>query len=136
MIPAVYQPQHGKVGPGFAPGVEGMEKMGRFNDELRKAGALISLDGLQPLSSGARIAFAGGNVTTTDGPDVDAKEVVGGFWISQVDSKQEAIDWMKRCPAQNGDSLAIRRVAEMSDFPPETQAVPACRQRVLRKLVT
>lgn len=123
MIPAVYQPQNGKVDPDFAPSVEMMEKMGRFNDELREAGALISLEGLQPLTSGARIAFADGKVTATDGPDVDAKEVVGGFWIIQVDSKQEAIDWMKRCPAQNGDILEIRRVAEMSDFPPEVQAV-------------
>jgi hypothetical protein len=123
MIPGVYQPQNGKkVDPNFTPSVEMMEKMTRFNDDLKKAGALISLEGLQPLTTGARVVFAGGKASVTDGPYVEAKEVVGGYWMIQVKSKQEAIDWMKRCPAQDGDVIEIRQVAELSDFPAEVQA--------------
>jgi hypothetical protein len=123
MIPEVYQPQKGKkVDPGHRPDAEMVEKMSRFNEELQKAGALLSLDGLHPLTSGARLAFSGGKPTVTDGPFVEAKEVVGGYWLIQVKSKQEAIDWMKRCPAQDGDVLEIRQVFELSDFPEEVQA--------------
>ncbi len=123
MIPGVYQPRNGRrVDANFAPSVEMMEKMGRFNDELKKAGALISLEGLQPLTTGARVVFAGGKATVTDGPQVEAKEVVGGYWMIEVKSKQEAIDWMKRCPAEEGDVIEIRQVAELSDFPAEVQA--------------
>ncbi|MEO8314481.1 MAG: YciI family protein [Pseudomonadota bacterium] len=141
MIPGVYQPQNGKkVDPDFTPSVEMMEKMTRFNDELKQAGVLISLDGLQPLTTGARLVFAGGAASVTDGLYAEAKEVVGGYWMIQVKSKQEAIDWMKRCPAQDGDVLEIRQVAEMSDFPADVQAAaktgvaggPKARDRDLR----
>lgn len=123
MIPDVYQPKNGKkTDPKFVPNAEMMAKMGKFNDELKKAGALMSLDGLQPLTTGARLAFSGGKPTLTDGPQVEAKEVVGGYWMLQAKSKQQVVDWMKRCPAQDGDVIEIRQVAEMSDFPAEVQA--------------
>jgi hypothetical protein len=88
-----------------------MAKMGRFNDELRKAGALLAVDGLQPVTTGARIAFSGGKASVTDGPSVQAREVVGGYWLLQAKSKQQVVDWMKRCPAQDGDVIEIRQVA-------------------------
>jgi hypothetical protein len=120
MIPGVYQPGK-KVAPDFTPSAEMVEKMTKFNEELTKAGALIALDGLQPLTNGARVAFAGGKPTVTDGPFVEAKEVVGGYWMLQFKSKQEAIDWVKRCPAQDGDVIEIRPVYELSDFPADVQ---------------
>ena|SRR5437016_3015873 len=120
MIPGVYQPGK-KVDPGFTPPADMVEKMTKFNEQLGKAGALISLDGLHPLAKGARLAFSGGKPTVTDGPYVEAKEVVGGFWMIQTKSKQEAIDWMRRCPAEDGDVIEIRQVFEMSDFPADVQ---------------
>jgi hypothetical protein len=113
MIPEVYQPKNGKnTDPDFTPDAEMMEKMGKFNDELRNAGALLSVDGLQPLTTGARLAFSGGKVSVTDGPLVEAKEVVGGYWMLEAKSKQQVVDWMKRCPAQDGDVIEIRQVEE------------------------
>lgn len=94
-----------------------MAKMGQFNDELEKAGALLSVNGLLPLKSGARLTFAGGKAKATDGPFIETKEVVGGYWVLQAKSKQQVIDWMKRCPAQPDDVIEIRPIAEMSDFP-------------------
>jgi hypothetical protein len=123
MIPAVYQPKNGqKPDPHFTPDAEMMAKMGEFNEELKEAGALLSLDGLQPLTSGARLAFSAGKASVTDGPLVEAKEVVGGYWMLQARSKQQVVDWMKPCPAQDGDVIEIRQVFEMSDFPAEVQA--------------
>lgn len=123
MIPGVYQPKNGKqTQPDFVPDAEMMEKMGKFNDGLRESGALLAVDGLLPVTVGARLAFAGGKATLTDGAAVAAKEVVGGYWLLEAKSKQQVIEWMKRCPAQEGDVLEIRQVAEMSDFPPEVQA--------------
>ena len=123
MIPAVYQPKNGKkTDPHFTPDAEMMAEMGKFNDELKRGGALLSLDGLQPLATGARLAFSGGKASVTDGPFVEAKEVVGGYWMLEAKSKQQVMDWMKRCPAQDGDVIEIRQVFEMSDFPADVQA--------------
>jgi hypothetical protein len=123
MIPGVYQSQNGKKpNPDFAPDAEMVGKMTKFNDELKKAGALISLDGLQPLTAGARLAFSAGKAKVTDGPFAETKEVVGGYWMLQAKSKQEVIEWMKRCPAQDGDVIEIRQVFELSDFPADVQA--------------
>jgi hypothetical protein len=120
MIPGVYQP--GKtIDPNFAPPADMVEKMMKFNEELAKAGALIALDGLQPPANGTRIRFSGGKPTVTDGPFVEAKEVVGGYWMLQFKSKQEAIDFVKKCPAQDDDVLEIRPVFEMTDFPKDVQ---------------
>lgn len=123
MIPAVYQPKNGqKTDPHFTPDAEMMAKMNRFNAELKKIGALLSVDGLQPLTTGARLAFSYGKIDVTDGPLAESTEVVGGYWMLEAKSKQQVVDWMKRCPAQDGDVIEIRQVAEISDFPADVQA--------------
>ena len=96
--------------------------MSKFNDALTKAGALLALDGLHPSSKGARVSFAGGRARVTDGPFTEAKEIVGGYWLIQAKSKEEAVEWASRCPAADGDVIEVRQVYEMSDFPPEVQA--------------
>jgi hypothetical protein len=100
----------------WAPGPEAIAEMSRFNDELTRAGVLLSLDGLRPPSDGARVAFAGGKPTVTDGPFTEAKEVIGGYWLIQARSKDEAVAWASRCPANEGDVIEIRPVYELSDF--------------------
>ena len=100
-----------------------IEPMIKFNEEMVKAGVMLAAEGLQPSSRGARIRFDHGKRTVTDGPFAETKELVGGFWILQVKSKEEAIEWMKRCPAPFGDDevteIEIRQVYEMSDLPAE-----------------
>ena len=103
------------------PSAEMVAKMTKYNQALTKAGVLIALDGLHPASNGARVSFSGGKATVTDGPFIEAKEVLGGYWMIQVKSKQEAVEWASRCPAQDGDVIEVRQVQEMSDFPPEVQ---------------
>lgn len=123
MIPAGYQGENAaKLGEDFAPPAEMVAKMMKYNEDLANAGVLISLDGLQPLTKGARIGFAGGSVTITDGPFVETKEVLGGYWIIQVGSKEEAVNWASRCPAQDGDVIEVRQIFDMSDFPADVQA--------------
>ena len=124
MIPRVYQPDTSpgeRAGEGFAPPAEAVAKMMKFNEELTKAGALISLDGLHPSSKGARVAFAGGKPKVTDGPFTEAKEVIGGYWMIQAKSKEEAVGWARRCPAADGDVIEVRQVFEMTDFPPDVR---------------
>jgi hypothetical protein len=108
----------------WAPPAEAVAVMERYNDELRKAGALLSLDGLHAPSRGALVSFSGGRATVTDGPFAEAKEVIGGYWMIQVRSKEEAIEWAKRCPVSGaeGATIEVRQVAEMSDFPADVQA--------------
>jgi len=117
----------------WMPSAEAVAAMGKYNDELAKAGVLLSLDGLHPLSKGARITGAGGKVTVTDGPFIEAKEIIGGYWLIDVSSKEEAIEWARRCPAIQGPAtipgydgpvpvIEIRQVFEMSDFSAELQA--------------
>lgn len=123
MIPEVYQTKNGKkTDAHFTPDPEMMAKMGKFNEELENSGALLSLDGLHPLTTSARVALSGGKTTVTDGPSMDAKDVVGGYWLLQAKTKQQVVDWMKRCPAQDGDVIEIRQVFEMLDFPADLQA--------------
>src|SRR6185436_4104475 len=98
MIPRVYQPDTPaaeRAGEGFAPPADAVAKMMKYNEELAKAGALISLDGLHPVTKGARVSFKGGKPNVTDGPFIESKEVIGGFWIIQVKSKEEAVDWAR-----------------------------------------
>ena len=124
MIPKVYQPDTPpgeRAENGFAPPAEAVAKMMKFNEELAKAGALISLDGLHPSSKGARVAFAGGRPKVTDGPFTEAKEVIGGYWMIQAKSKEEALAWARRVPAAEGDVIEIRQVFEVSEFPPDVQ---------------
>ncbi len=107
--------------------------MMKFNEELARAGALITLDGLHPLAKGARVAFPQGKATVTDGPFIEAKEVIGGFWIIQVNSKQDALEWAQRCPAKDGDVIEIRPIFEMSEFPADVQK--AAENSIVRKKV-
>ena len=103
---------------GALPSEELLTAMGRFNEELAKAGILLAGDGLQPSSKGARVRFSGPNRTVVDGPFAETKELVAGFWIWKVKSKEEAIEWVKRCPnPMPGDSeIEIRQVFEAEDF--------------------
>jgi hypothetical protein len=98
---------------------EDLAPMGRFNEALARAGVLLSVDALHPDSEGARVRFSGGKGTVTDGPFAEAKELIGGYWLIDVKSKDEAVAWASRCPAWDGDVIEVRRVAELSDFPPE-----------------
>jgi hypothetical protein len=106
----------------WQPTPEAVEAMMKYNEELTKAGALLALDGLHPASKGARVAFAGGKPTVTDGPFAEAKEIVGGYWIIDAKSKEEAVEWARRCPAGDRDMIEVRQVYEMSDFPADVQA--------------
>ena len=112
MIPEVYSKP---VPADFKPDMEAVAEMGKYNESLSKAGILLSLDGLHPTSSGARVSFAGGKPKVIDGPFAEAKEVLGGYWLIDVKSKEEAVEWARRCPAAPGDVIEIRRVFEASD---------------------
>jgi hypothetical protein len=104
------------------PSAEDVAAMTRYNDELRKAGLLLSLDGLHPPAEGASVSFDGeGDTTVTDGPFAEAKEVVGGYWVIQARSKDEAVEWAKRCPGR-GCRIEVRRVFEIEDFPEDVRA--------------
>ena len=105
----------------WEPSADAVEEMMRYNEELTKAGVLLALDGLHPPSKGARVADSGGRRTVTDGPFAEAKEVVGGYWIIQATSKEEAVEWAKRCPLGGSSFIEVRQVYEMSDFPPDVQ---------------
>jgi hypothetical protein len=103
---------------------EAFERMGRYNDELEKAGALLALDGLQPPSKGARVEFADGRPSVVDGPFAEAKEIIGGYWIIQTKTKEEAVEWASRVPVGPGEvAVELRQIFEMSDFPAEVQAL-------------
>jgi hypothetical protein len=106
----------------WEPDAEGVARMGRYNQELAKAGVLLSLDGLHPSSQGARVTFPGGRAQVADGPFTEAKELVGGYWMIDVSSREEAVQWATRCPADDGNVIEVRRVYDMSDFPAEVQA--------------
>ncbi len=117
MIPRGYE----KAAAGTTPAPEAVAKMMKYNEELRDAGVLLGLDGLHPPASGARVSFASGKPEVTDGPYIETKEVLGGYWMIKVGSKEEAIDWAKRCPASANETIEIRRVFEMEDFPADVQ---------------
>jgi hypothetical protein len=104
---------------------ERVAAMMRYNEALKDAGVLITLDGLHPPSTGARVSFASGAPVVTDGPFAESKEVLGGYWMIEVDSRAEAIAWAKKCPASANEIIEIRQVQEMSDFPPDVQAAAA-----------
>ena len=117
MIPKGYE----NAAPGTTPDPKAVEAMMKYNEELQKAGVLLALDGLHPPSVAARVTFAGGRPEITDGPFAEAKEVVGGYWMIQVRSRDEAIQWATRCPASPSEMIEVRQVFEMSEFPPEVQ---------------
>ena len=117
MIPKGYE----QAKPGTMPDAKKVSAMMKYNEELQKAGVLLALDGLHPPSTGARVSFSGGKPRVIDGPFPEAKEVVGGYWMIKVNSKQEAIDWATRCPGSDNEVIEIRQVHEMADFTPEVQ---------------
>jgi hypothetical protein len=117
MIPAGYA----SAAPDAMPSAEAVEAMMKYNAELKKAGVLLALEGLHPPSSGARVRFKGGKPIVTDGPFAESKEVLGGYWMIDVRSREEAIEWARRCPASEDDVIEIRRVHEMSEFPEDVR---------------
>ena len=121
MIPKGYE----KAEPGTMPDPKAVEAMMKYNESLQKAGVLLALDGLHPPSMGARVSFSRGKPAVTQGPFPGAKEVLGGYWMIQVKSKEEAIEWASRCPASDNEIIEIRQVQEFEDFPDDVQKVVA-----------
>ena len=117
MIPKGYE----SASPGTMPDAAAVAAMMKYNEALQKAGVLLALDGLHPPSMGARVSFEGGKPKVTDGPFAEAKEVLGGYWMIQVRSKEEAIEWAKRCPGGPNEIVEVRQVQEMADFPADVQ---------------
>jgi len=105
------------VPDGAAPDEKTMARMMEYNRSLQKAGVLLAIDGLFPHSTGARVTFTDGKATVTDGPFAEAKEVIGGYWIIQVSSREEAIEWATRAPMSNKGIIDVRQIAEMADMP-------------------
>lgn len=121
MIPRVYQqdtPPEFQAKEGFAPPLDAVDRMMRYNEELAKAVIVRGLDGLHPLARGARVAFTGGKPVVTEGPDIKAREVVGGYWLIEAGSLEEVVEWATRCPADEGDVIEIRQIFEFEDFSP------------------
>lgn len=121
MIPKGYE----KAAPDTVPDAKGVAAMMKYNESLQKDGILLALDGLRPPSMGARVSFKGGKPKVTDGPFAEAKEVLGGYWMIQVKSRDEAIQWASRCPAADNEVIEVRQVFEMSDFPGDVQQAAA-----------
>ena len=121
VIPKGYE----KAAPGTVPDAADVEKMMKYNESLQQAGVLLALDGLHPPSMGARVSYQGGKPKVTDGPFPEAKEVIGGYWIIQARSREEAIEWAKRAPMSNNEIIEVRQVQEMADYPPDVQKAAA-----------
>jgi hypothetical protein len=121
MIPKGYE----SAVPGTMPDPQAVEKMMKYNEDLKNAGVLVTLDGLHPPSMGFRVAFAGGKPTVTDGPFAEAKEVVGGYWMINVKSRDEALEWAKRIPGVDNETVEVRQVMDFSDFPEDLQKAAA-----------
>jgi hypothetical protein len=121
MIPKGYE----QAAPGTVPDARAVKAMMKYNERLQQAGVLLALDGLHPPSMGARVSFPGGKPKVTDGPFAEAKEVLGGYWMIQVKSKEEAVEWASRCPASENEVIEIRQVQELSDFPADVQEAAA-----------
>lgn len=113
IVKATQETEKGKL-----PTSEALNEMGVFNEQLAKAGALLAAEGLHPSSKGARIKFSGEKRTVTDGPFAETKELIAGFWLIQVKSKEEAIEWLLRCPFDNNEEVEIRQVYEIDDLAP------------------
>jgi len=121
MIPKGYE----SAAAGTLPSADAVAAMMKYNEELQKAGVLLSLEGLHPPAMGARVSFLGGKAQVTDGPCAEAREVLGGFWMINVASREEAIRWASRCPAAENETIEVRQVMEMTDFPTDVQEAAA-----------
>ncbi|HEY2469399.1 MAG TPA: YciI family protein [Terracidiphilus sp.] len=117
VIPKGYE----SAAPGAVPSAKAMAKMAEYNKSLQQAGVLLALDGLFPPSTGVRISYSDGKPTVTDGPFAEAKEVIGGYWIIQVRSREEAIEWARRAPMSNNEVIEVRQIQEMRDFPEDVR---------------
>jgi len=121
MIPKGYE----SAAPGTLPDAGKVAAMMKYNESLQKAGVLLALDGLHPPSEGVRVSFSGGKPMVTDGPFTESKEIVGGYWMIQVKSKEEAIEWASRCPGSDNEVIEVRQVHEFAEFPPDVQEAAA-----------
>lgn len=117
MIPKGYE----NAAPGTMPDAKAVEAMMKYNESLQLAGVLLAFDGLYPPATGARVSFAGGKPTVTDRPFPEANEAVGGYWLIQAKSREEAIEWAKRCPGSDNEVIEIRQVQDSSNFPAPVQ---------------
>jgi hypothetical protein len=118
MFPKVYE----NAKPGWVPDLKSIENMRKYNEELQKAGVLLALDGLTPPSTmSARVTFKGGKSKVTDGPFPETKEVVGGYWVIEVKSKEEALEWASRIPGSENEMVEVRRLFDISDFSGDVQ---------------
>ena len=118
MIPLGY----GNAAAGTMPDPKAVAAMMKYNESLREAGVLLALDGLHPPAMGARVSFAGGQPKVVNGPFPDVPETLGGYWMIQVQSKEEAVAWATRCPASENEVIEVRQVQEFADFPDEVKA--------------
>ena len=109
--------------PNFTPDPKAMEAMLKYNESMRKAGVMLGCEGLHPPSAGARVTFKGGKPSVSDGPFPEAQETLGGFWLIQVNSQQEALEWAMRCPASDTETIEIRQIHEMEDFPDDIEHI-------------
>ena len=122
MFPKVYE----NAKPGWVPDFKDkdMEAIGKYNEELQKAGVLLAIDGLTPPATmSARVTFKSGKSTVTDGPFTETKEVIGGYWIIQVKSREEALEWASRIPGKDNEMVEVRRMFEITDFDPEAERI-------------
>jgi hypothetical protein len=117
VIPKAYE----HAGADFVPPADLVARMTKYNESLAKAGVLLGLDGLHPPAQAARVTFAGGKPRVTDGPFAESKELVGGYWMIQARSKEEAVEWARRAPMLEGDIIEVRQVQELSEFPEDVQ---------------
>lgn len=117
VIPKAYE----KADADFVPPADLVAKMTKFNESMAKAGIMLSADGLHPPAKGTRVKFAGGKPKAVDGPFTESKELIGGFWMIQAKSKEEAVEWAKRAPMQDGDIIEVRQVQEIEDFPEDVR---------------
>jgi hypothetical protein len=122
LVPATPESEAGAM-----PDEKILAEMGRYNEELARAGVMLAGEGLHPSSKGARVRFSGGKATVVDGPFTEAKEMIAGFWLIQAASKEEAIEWVKRAPFDGGIEIEVRQVFETEDFGPEL--TPELRER-------
>lgn len=121
MIPKGYE----QAAPGTMPDAKAVEAMMKYNESLKEAGVLRALDGLHPPSMGARVSFSGGKPTVIQGPFPGVTEVLGGYWMIEVKSKEEAIQWASRCPGSDNEIIEVRQVQEFEDFPADVQQAAA-----------
>lgn len=129
MIPKGYE----TAGPELDLPADAVVKMMAYNEELRAAGVLEALEGLHPPSAGARVSFASGEPVVIDGPFIEAKEVLGGFWIINVPTLDDAIEWAKRCPGSPNETIEIRKIQQMEDYSDEVQEIVKTYPDVLEK---